>query len=306
MIGRARDGALASDFTAAPRSDDAAVIFLHIPKTAGSTLHAIIERQYPADVIYNTDGVRNREAAERFRGIPEADRAKIRMLKGHMGFFGWHEYLPGPAVYITFLRDPVERVISHYYYVLHSPTHPAHRRTVAARLSLKEYLRTEMTKEVDNQQTRILSARPADFGGCCRLHLEAAQDHIARHFALVGLTERFDESLVLLRRLFGWGTIYYGRRRVTPGRPRKEDVDPDTIALIRAYNALDLELYRIAEGLFESALREAGPSFAREVSSFRRWNAPVSAVSSSLFGGAERLKQATSAIRRTLARSRAR
>jgi hypothetical protein len=277
---------------AAEHDVDAAVIFLHIPKTAGSTLHSIIERQYPAGAIYNTIGVRNRKAAERFRELPEADRARIRVLKGHMGFFGWHEFLPGPAVYITLLRHPVDRIISHYYYVLRSPGHPAHSHTVAEGLSLGDYLRAELTKEIDNQQTRILSALPADVGGCSRLHLEQAQRHIVEHFALVGLTERFDESLILLRRLLGWGSLFYGRRRVTPGRPREADVDRDTISLIERYNELDLELYRFAERRFEASIREAGPSLGRELRSFRRWNAPISSISSRLFGACERLRWA--------------
>ncbi len=31
------------------------VIFLHAPRTAGSTLHAIIERQYPPETIYTRE-----------------------------------------------------------------------------------------------------------------------------------------------------------------------------------------------------------------------------------------------------------
>jgi hypothetical protein len=41
------------------------VIFLHIPKTAGTTLHDIIERQYAPDVIY-TFGSDAHDSVEKF------------------------------------------------------------------------------------------------------------------------------------------------------------------------------------------------------------------------------------------------
>ncbi len=38
----------------------------------------------------------------------------IHLLGGHLPF-GIYQYLPSDSRYITFLRDPVERTLSHYY-----------------------------------------------------------------------------------------------------------------------------------------------------------------------------------------------
>lgn len=85
------------------------LIFLHIAKASGSTLHRIIERQYPAEVIYSIDGLNVAESTNKFKNLSREQRQKIKVLKGHMSF-GLHEYLPRPSTYITMLREPVERV----------------------------------------------------------------------------------------------------------------------------------------------------------------------------------------------------
>jgi ribosomal protein L22 len=80
------------------------VIFLHIPKTAGTTLHSIIERQYPSSVVHTIDGRRVHQSIAQLKDMSEEKRSKIKCLKGHIPF-GLHEYLPGSSAYITFKRS---------------------------------------------------------------------------------------------------------------------------------------------------------------------------------------------------------
>src|SRR6516162_400599 len=91
-----------------------ALLFLHIHKTAGTTLHRIIEREYNPFYIYTIEGGRIEWSVDHLKKLPLHRRAALQVVKGHMSF-GLHEYLPQPSTYITFLRDPVERCISSYY-----------------------------------------------------------------------------------------------------------------------------------------------------------------------------------------------
>ena len=55
-------------------------------------------------------------------------------------------------------------------------------------------------------------------------------------------------------------------------RPKRDQLSPDTLAVIHKYNQLDMELYQFATTLFEEQVRKQGASFAEEVRSFRRAN----------------------------------
>src|SRR6478752_9888303 len=70
-----------------------AVIFLHLPKTAGTTLNRLIEWEYPVFEMYSIDPVFFTWSAAHLRRLSADRLKKIRMFKGHM-LYGLHEVLP--------------------------------------------------------------------------------------------------------------------------------------------------------------------------------------------------------------------
>jgi hypothetical protein len=253
------------------------VIFLHIPKTAGTTLHRIIDRQYRPKVCYFVD--RHNVGIEEFKNLSPERRAEIRMVRGHMPF-GLHQYIPGRATYFTILREPVERVISYYYFVRREPEHYLHDYVISQGTTLQSYVESQVSLATDNFQTRIISGvwDQAGYGECSEAVLALAKRNLAEHFVVVGLTERFDETLMLLKRTFAWRNVFYKRHNVTQGRPRQESLSAETLAVLREHNQLDLELYAYAEALFAAQIREQGARFAREVRVFEivnRWLQPL-------------------------------
>jgi hypothetical protein len=137
-------------------------------------------------------------------------------------------------------------------------------------MSLEDYVRSGIALETDNSQIRALSGdRAAAFGGCTPEMLAQAKRNIEAHFTVTGLTERFDESLILLKRAFGWSNVHYVRANVSP---RKDPVPPGALRAIEEQNALDLELYRWATERFDAAIA-ADAGFADEYARFRRSNA---------------------------------
>ncbi len=252
------------------------IVFLHIPRTAGTTLQQIIERQYRPDQIFSL-GLVVQEAIEEFKQLEEVRRVKIRMLMGHMGY-GLHRYLPGPATYFTILRQPVELVTSFYYFIRRSPQHYLHEFLKSGNRSLKEYLESKVTYVTDNVQTRLLSGvwDTVPIGNCTPEVLERAKHNLREHFAVVGLTERFDETLLLLKRAFGWRNLFYTKRNVTRRRPKTGELPVSLREAITDANRLDLALYRYAEELFEEQAARQGASFAAEVRKFQIANTLLS------------------------------
>jgi hypothetical protein len=154
---------------------------------AGITLNRLIEWEYPARPIYSIDPSYFRWSHRRFMRMRSEKLARVRIFNGHMPF-GLHARLTRPATYITFVREPVARVLSEYYFMRHHRLHPQYKRLQT--LSLEEYaLRTPH----HNVQTKLISGRGdyPDFlaGDCNDEILKLATDNLAKHFTFAGLTE---------------------------------------------------------------------------------------------------------------------
>jgi Galactose-3-O-sulfotransferase len=228
--------------------DREALIFLHIPKTAGTTLNRIIEWQYNPLSIYTVDPHRIRATVQRFRTLSEQRRRRFQVVRGHL-FYGIHEYLPQGATYITMLREPVARVLSSYFFILRRPLHPLHRKLKKEKLGVEDLI--ALTPDKENLQCRFIGGI-GKTGVCDRSVLDKAKEHLARSFRVVGISERFEESLLLMATKFGWSLSYYENRKVAKNR---SVIDPGVIELIRQHNSLDLELYDFGTKLFEEDLR---------------------------------------------------
>jgi hypothetical protein len=250
-------------------NQEQAVIFIHIPKAGGTTLQRIIEKQYQTNNIFTIKAKYFYESIEEFKNLPEVRRREIRLLKGHM-FFGLHKFLPMPCSYITILRNPIERIISHYYYVIQHPNHYLHQDVISHKMSLKDYVCSGISTELDNGQTRLLSGLedPIDFGQCSVDILENAKNNLKYHFAVVGVLEKFNETLILMKKKFGWKLPLYIRANRTRSRPKSNTLSQETLKAITKYNQLDIQLYEYAEQLFEELILGQNDDFNYELIKF--------------------------------------
>jgi hypothetical protein len=259
------------------RSADPTIIFLHIGKTAGSSLRGILRRQVRRDQILEFRAplpepgrLRREGGLAAFAAIPEADRARARLVMGHAPY-GLHELIPRPSTYVTMLRDPVELVVSLYRYIGRTPNHILHDELRSRGLPLEGFVTSGLSLETDNSQTRALAGdMSAPFGGCDEEMLATARAHLEDRFAVVGLTDRFDESLLLMGRAFDWSRLYYVAANVAPTAERVPP-SPETVEQIRAANSLDVELYAWATERFEQTIA-SDPTFDVALERFRRRN----------------------------------
>lgn len=265
-------------------------VFLHIPKTGGSTLRKIIERQYgPTETLrcyYQKQGVSLKAAVKDIRSAHGA-RDNIRIVVGHLGF-GIHKYLPWQCSYFTIVRDPVARVISSYYHIRRDNLHPLHRSMqkmtlhdfVSARWFDPATVPSNAVNALDNTQTRLLSGSvvhaelsdgPLEYGACDRKLLGQAKDNLTR-FITVGLCERFDETVMLLKQILGWSTIYYVKSNVGWNKDRHHEISRQTLSAIEDKNEFDIELYGFAQARFAEAVSRQGLLFRTMTDSYRLIN----------------------------------
>jgi carbon monoxide dehydrogenase subunit G len=242
--------------------DEPLLVFVHIRKTAGKTLRQILYRQYTRG---RTRLVRNYFVApEISRSVMEelaaAPPPELRVVHGHVLFWQDVEW-PEETQFLTLLRDPVERTISHYYWL--------RSRSSRFKKSLEEAVRDGSIH--DNLQTRVLAAEMPPFGETTDEMLESALKSLKR-LDLVGLTDRFDETLVLATRVLGWKPMLYRRENVTPDRKPREEISSKAIDLIKRHNELDIELYRSASKRFEREVESYGDELEIDVAALKRAN----------------------------------
>jgi hypothetical protein len=232
------------------------VFYTHIPKTAGTSFYNTLIAPNFADG-QSLVGPTLRTIAGRLR--PEH-----AIAWGHFPY-GLHRLAGRNPIYITMLREPIDRAISYYYFVKdQDPARYVHPdRKYAESLGLAEFYRLGRFRNV---MTRYLAdwaflkagghVPTALWGGAA---LAMARRHLERRYRCFGLLERFDDSVALFEKRMGWarGPLDTESKK-TQGRLRKEEIDPATLASLRASNRLDVELYEFARALFEENLRREG------------------------------------------------
>lgn len=190
------------------------LIFLHVPKTGGTSLErALIERLGPEAVLrFSRANRTSAEIGDELAALTPAQRERVQLLTGHQIWVGIDRFFPERRPrYITWLRDPVARLLANYWKIRRTPQHQLHGRLTALdpQEGLVEFLRGDLTPVVRNHMTVFLG-RQGTAGGhdpaLCqdwnRELLERALDHL-RSFWFVGLQESFRSDLAWLGNCLG-------------------------------------------------------------------------------------------------------
>ncbi len=208
---RASDGALIHKsplsviIPEGPASSKSTVIFLHIPKTAGTALREAIECSYPPSerlYLYAKDNFFQADLPVwRF---PLDHRARLRFIVGHF-LYGLHEAFPQECDYITVVRRPFERLVSQYsHWVRNLPERvSAHGRV----LPLSEVLADPQDVSMDNLMVRYFAGVDhfsCPVGAVDVAVFERAIENIRKHFRYIATAEDMSVGYEILAHRYGW------------------------------------------------------------------------------------------------------
>ncbi len=269
------------------------LVFLRIPKTAGSTMETVFERCLPGAIFHghipvSTSAllIRSTDAiGDLFHRLSPDERAAVRCLVDEHVTLDIASLFDRPVRFFTIVRHPVDRIISSFYYIRtksHLVSYP-----FIKDLSFEEYLDSGIGLDSDNHQVRVLSGRleldaPWDPAGgpivaspVERHHLEMAKSNIEQRFIAAATLEQFTSLVWFFKRLYGWPVhrVLFRRQKADTGRPHLEHVSAVTRRRLAEMNQYDMELYEWVRDRFEQQIRPLEPAFSREVRRFEMLNA---------------------------------
>lgn len=132
-----------------PFSASRGFLFLHVPKAAGTSIRAALEPW-----LTQPSASRWNKLASRLRLVPverrylyeHASAREARWILGAERFERWFKF--------AFVRNPFERLVSQYRFLLGNPAHKRHRRVVALG-SFPAYARFELARRRFQQLPQI-------------------------------------------------------------------------------------------------------------------------------------------------------
>ncbi|MDT8318412.1 MAG: sulfotransferase domain-containing protein [bacterium] len=239
------------------------IISVHMPKTAGMSFQAILEEHFGETFL--RDNVYLRDAKSRLTSEYERNLFAIKqsLKNGKYGIRKWdyertyrrklisylfdkrevnvvHGHLM-PVKYlllsarqdikfVTWLRNPVDRVVSNYYYWKKTykvgRSHALHSRIVEENWSLEQFC---FSPEMRNVYYQYLWGFPKE------------------NFDFIGITEFFEEDLNYFSgKYLGGDKLQTTRVNVGESRNGKYDLDPEFRRKLELHHSLDMDLYRYA------------------------------------------------------------
>ena len=220
---------------------------MHIEKTAGRTVRAVLLRSFGSGhcEIRTPYAKREPEVDDRRVAVTGGDLRKVRRFYRNLRGIAGHNvkaysdlHVAFPEVrYFTWLRDPVKRYLSHF----------KNRSRAYAREDFERWADKTWTHD---WQTRMIAGEA---------NAQKAIELLSGRIGFVGLTETFDESLLMLGQWLGEPGFRPEYRPVNQlaGKQRSRDSareqadlsyldTPEVRERLRAINALDQQVYDFA------------------------------------------------------------
>ena len=253
-------------------------IHLHIPKTGGTTLRDIIQRQYRAKKILMIPKLE--ESENILKEISTSQINQLKLIQGHLKY-GIHNHFHRSTKYFTIIRDPINRVLSTYYYVLSQKNNPQNLSTSNNQMTIYDFVQSGVNPFLINGQTQLISGKTGNIDNPIIESEELfslAKENIENDFLFLGITEMFDETILILKNMLGWHMPYYSIANRTKKKPNYDAVNPTIISFIKEHNQLDIKLYNFTKTSLLNRIAGENDIFQDRINKFKKINVVIHAA----------------------------
>lgn len=237
------------------------LVFMHFPKTAGTTLHDELVKLFADEQI----------CPERYSNIRRFNDDEIESFTYFSGHYTMNDIdaIPNPKKIITFLRKPEDRILSLYYFWRGHTDETIKKHNLggpllAKSMPLLDFLKHEgngIPNNIDNVYTRNLIGMPRSLKGKpyygpggAKAAIEVAKKRLDSMF-FVGFKERFEkDTATLCEKLkldidpaaFNVKKRTFDNFENTPGMEKveKEEITPEIKKELARLTKYDKVLYR--------------------------------------------------------------
>jgi hypothetical protein len=220
-------------------------IFVHIPKTAGSSFASELtdlRRPYRnIHVDYEDKSTPHDLKLERAVGqfIQDNHTTQFRACSGHITMRHVQkirEAVPRSRV-ISILRNPVERVISDFRYA-RTPAHPPYKEFIKQFPTIESYVDSPASQ---NKMFKFLAPDP-------EIRMAELFEFIDETVSFIGLTEMYPMSFNIVMQLFGLNRLPTSHKRKTePTKYNQVVRTPELLNRIKDANARDFAMFRFVK-----------------------------------------------------------
>ena len=240
------------------------VFFLHIPKTAGTSVTNALKAAFPEKRTLTPYQMNN------VRKHPQEIYLRAELLYGHFTHEVYGRRLPKqPDFILTFLRQPLDHFISTFFHLKIDPTFAYTTRLTDDKaraeafhaelkdMDIEAFLDHPDSRLFDNFQTRYLvKGLTSDYSGYPDEQLLPIAQRLLLDLPFFGLTERFDDSLSLLASTLGNTVdLKSSRSNRSRNKPRNYSPNPEVVQAIERRTRADNALYALAGQAFDARLK---------------------------------------------------
>lgn len=220
------------------------VLFDHIPKSGGSTIRTFLKRNFPKRFTFCTQPDYLISAQE-FAEWSEARCFSYRLVMGHYTHLLIEKVHPD-SVITTVLREPIDAVVSLYYYGLQEHAKLNNPILTRDRFSLADFAEGAFKMKVVNRVTQHFTGlSPSEIDQDPDAAVDRAFKFVEAHYRIVGFQDdlaSFGAQVALAARL--WRPLGQLRVNVTKKRLALSEIADSDRAHIEQVNATDIKLYQ--------------------------------------------------------------